>query len=126
MERLTKRFEDGRAYIYSGVTVNTKDIPKVQAKAQQKAINRLAELEDKLESGQLVELPCKLGENFVIRDYGFGRLRVEERRIVGYNFSQFDPTIFPVSQYEESFAPDRVFAAKAQAEARLKELKEYL
>lgn len=71
----------------------------------------------------LVELPCKLGENFVIKDYGFNRLRVEQRRIVGYNFSQIENMIYPVDEYENSYSPDRVFSTKEQAERRLAELK---
>lgn len=74
--------------------------------------------------GEIVELPCALGENFVIKDYGFNRLKVEQRRIVGYNFSQFDSTIYPVDEYGNWYTPDKVFSTKPQAEARLKELQE--
>ncbi len=73
--------------------------------------------------GEIVELPCKLGENFVIKDYGFNRLRVEECRIVGYNFSQFESTIYPVDEFEYPYSPDKVFATKEEAERRLAELK---
>lgn len=85
---------------------------------------RLWDLENQIERGELVKLPCKLGENFVIKAYGFNRLRVEQRRIVGYNFSQFESTIYPVDEYENSYSPDKVFFTKEEAEQRLKELKE--
>lgn len=37
--------------------------------AKQKAIDRLAELEDKIEAGTLVELPCKVGDTVYEIDY---------------------------------------------------------
>lgn len=86
-------------------------------------VQRLWELENQIEKGEWVKLPCKLGENFVIKDYGFNRLRVEQRRIVGYNFSQFESMIYPVDEYENSYSPDKVFPTKEEAEKRLKELK---
>lgn len=85
-------------------------------------VQRLWELENQIEKGEWVKLPCKLGENYVIKDYGFNRLRVERCRIVGYNFSQFESIIYPVDDYEYPHAPDKVFSTKEEAEQRLKEL----
>ena len=49
MKRLTRRFENGRAYRHRGVT-------------PAEAIQKLAEYEDAEEQGLLVRLPCKLGD----------------------------------------------------------------
>lgn len=56
-ERLTKRRKDGSVALnfYS----NSKDVTILELKL------RLAELEDKIEAGTLVELPCKVGDNAV-------------------------------------------------------------
>ena len=51
MNRLTRRFENGRAYRHSDV------IPA-------EAIQKLAEYEDAEEQGLLVRLPCKVGDSF--------------------------------------------------------------
>lgn len=104
----------------------TKDLDLKQEMGYSHIYNRLAELEDKLESGQLLELPCELGENFVVidYDYGFGRARVESRRIVGYSLYKSKCIIYPVDQYGNLHKPDKVFPTQSQAEARLKELQE--
>ena len=49
MKRLTRRFENGRAYRHRDVT-------------PAEAIQKLAEYEDMEEQGLLVRLPCKLGD----------------------------------------------------------------
>lgn len=80
-----------------------------------------AQLKARLDNA--VILPVPLGENFAIRDYGFGRLRVEKVRIVGYNFSPYDKSyITPVDDYGIWYYPERIFQDKAKAEAKLKEL----
>lgn len=55
--RLTKRRKDGSVALdfYS----NSKDFTIVELKL------RLAELEDKIEAGTLIEIPCKVGDNAV-------------------------------------------------------------
>ena len=78
------------------------------------------ELKARLEKA--VELPCKLGKNFAIKDYGFGRYRVEEVDIIGYNFDPYSPEIFPVDRYEHGYLSKEVFPTREAAEARLKEL----
>lgn len=56
-KRLTKRRKDGSVALdfYS----NSKDFTIVELKL------RLAELEDKIENGTLIEIPCKVGDNAV-------------------------------------------------------------
>ena len=81
-----------------------------------------AELRARLEKA--VELPCPLGVNFAILDYGLRGLRVERVEIVGYNFSRYDKNyITPVDDFGIGYEPDRIFTDRAAAEARLAELK---
>lgn len=79
------------------------------------ALVRLAELEDKIEAGKVVELPCSLGEHFVIQDYGFGRFYVEKVLIVGYNFNMQDSLAYPVDSYDNWYLPSRVFDTEEEA-----------
>lgn len=102
----------------------TKNLDLTQELGYSYIYNRLAELENKIENGTLVELPCSLGEHFVISDYGFNRFKVEKVKIIGFNFSTYDKTIYPVDEYETYYTPDKVFDAEESAEARLKELLE--
>ena len=75
---------------------------------------RLSDLEDQIEARKVIELPCSLGEHFVIQDCGFGRFHVEKALIVGYNFAG-DSTIFPVDSYDNWYLPSRVFDTKEEA-----------
>ena len=64
-ERLTAR--QGKD-IYVENLMGTFVIPNC-SKTCQKAINRLAELEDKIENGTLIELPCKVGDTIYNIDH---------------------------------------------------------
>lgn len=59
-ERLTARVEN--KVIFAGDLLNTPNYEKA-------IIDRLAELEDKIESGKLVELPCKVGDPIYYTKY---------------------------------------------------------
>lgn len=56
MDRLTKRDVNGIAYIDHG---------HCEAAANMQAIQRLAGIEDALERGELVRVPCNPGDSFV-------------------------------------------------------------
>ena len=60
-KRLTERTKHGIAVLDSG----ERFVLSCGGYATTKALNRLAELEDKIENGTLVELPCKVGDNAV-------------------------------------------------------------
>lgn len=83
---------------------------------------RLSDIEDQIEAGKVVELPCSLGDHFVIKDYGFGRFHVEKAVIVGYNFLAEDPIIFPVDSYDNWYFPSRVFDTEEEANEAKKKL----
>lgn len=76
-----------------------------------KALERLSELEDKLEAGTLVELPCKVGDTVCI---------VGRKYRAGSYESFINTGKFRYSDIEKF--GDIVFLTREAAEARLKEL----
>jgi hypothetical protein len=105
-----------------------------------KAINRLADLEDKIENGTLVELPCKVGDKVYAPHWHFG----EWDKIVPYQITNITITQNKklewtkkyramelvegkTTDWQLNFAFDevgnKVFLTKAEAEAKLRESK---
>lgn len=96
-----------------------------------KAYERLAELEDKIENGTLIELPCKVGDTVYVIDEmenSCGEIvcREVESCIVD-RISIFDSDICLglVDTYKtiRILSISKVFLTKAEAEAKLRELK---
>lgn len=97
------------------------------------ALVRLAELEDKIENGTLIELPCKVGDRVyaIFQDYGnkndyaFFKEKVDEIRIMKKG-------IYVCLSCGENFHEERnadqfgvtLFTTKEAAEAKLKKLQE--
>ena len=119
-ERLTIRHPNSN---YIGVT-ETKQIP--QTRESNMIINRLAELEDKIENGTLVELPCKVGDeiweiiqspngNFISREI-IGDFWITEDGIVART------GLYTTDSIEIEEFGKTVFLTKAEAEQKLKEL----
>ena len=93
-------------------------------------LNRLVELEDKLENGTLIELPCKVGDivyrvgktinvkdqkyDFYVQEYEITKAELYKEEILFVDDS--DNEIFLVDLGKT------LFLTKAEAEARLKEL----
>ena len=103
-------------------------------KAKQKAIDRLAELEDKIEAGTLIELPFARGTRIyaVCGVYeGVDNLHIQETTVTGYEIwlGQFSKTknkllVETSLPYKKSYMEvDNVFLTKAEAEKRIKELR---
>lgn len=121
--------------------------------ADWQVVERLAELEDKLENGLLVELPCKVGDTvYIVGNYDCADGHTEDEKLkhkiylqcvkIGGDcdrckysapkMEEFKCTHIQIStegilvcgEKERSFLSDRIFTDKAQAEARLKELQE--
>ena len=108
--------------------------------------NRLADLEDKIESGLLVELPCKVGDTvyelsfydfddceknqceFLGAEYGNGywcyKTRYGEKSVECVNIEE--DKMIDLQQILRSFNSfgKTVFLTRAEAEARLKELRD--
>ena len=97
-----------------------------------KIYNRLAELEDKIENGTLVELPCKVGDTvWCIYRYEdcFGRITdyfIEQDKAQCFIFDEGKFKIFPSNYNNRSeyyYKLKDIVLTKAEAEAKLKELK---
>ena len=108
-----------------------KDIDLTQELGYSYIYQRLSELENKIENGTLIELPCKVGDTV----FRIGKaINVEKQR---YELYVQDYTIIKIEIYEEEilFVDDSdneiyivdfgetVFLTKAAAEKKLKELK---
>lgn len=88
--------------------------------------NRLAELEDKIEDGRLVELPCKIGTLvYVIYTNGeTGELDVRITDVVGYEIMRGEIWAKTSIPYRKCYIEiENVFRTRAEAEAKLKELR---
>lgn len=97
------------------------------------AIDRLAELENKIENGTLIELPCKVGDTvYWVFELVKNKLEILEGKIRGLSISQNNTSWFSVIYeygltFEHTFKDywnKTVFLTKAEAEQRLKELKD--
>lgn len=122
MERFTKRDEFGNADI---IGVDSSEIQGNlgfnELNRVTRALNRLAELEDKLESGQLVELPCNVGDTVYYIDHEIEHTPIKQT--VKYILST-DIVCCLEDQLNYSsailFGLKMCYTDKAQAEARLK------
>lgn len=110
--RLTERNQLGVAY-------------PIEGKGLGDLTNRLAELEDKIESGKIVEPPCKVGDTV------YAILEIDSvLQIVPYTASKIiirmDGEFYfdtPTSYSHRLKFGHRVFVDKSEAERHLKELK---
>ena len=132
-ERLTK-WEDERTASINGSSPIDKDF--------ENAINRLAELEDKIEDGRIIVLERKIGDYVFCIDtlclnFGVPNLAIKEGEIVKiqaeiqkenikyrYTVECFDH-IFKENDTKSHYvcAEELVFTTKEDAEAKLKELR---
>lgn len=132
MERMTIR-KNGKAMV---------DFMKVDSNVQI-LVNRLAELEDKLESGQLVELPCKVDDTVYKPDIDRGRILIGKVKKIHYEIADGEETFYMIADcgnrdkelpwdkqvFGFFFNPNTdwnktIFGTIEQAETRLKELQE--
>lgn len=100
----------------------TKELDLKQELGYSYIYNRLAELEDKIENGTLVELPCKVGDIVYQFDNG-GEIYESKIRSVYYveNTLFYDCGFF---DFDNTAIGQSIFLTRAEAEARLKELQE--
>ena len=139
---------------YKRLTYRANGVLHSRAISDTDLLRHLAELEDKIESGRLVELPCKVGDTV----YGVGftgcmqlyaSTEKEKRKIFNecvkmdgdckkckYGFPAIEKFVctqiqlcddkytYIVGKRYETYRPDDVFLTKEEAEARLKELQE--
>lgn len=132
-KRLTERDEYGNADIIGLSTEKLfGELYFDEINLLTKALNKLAFLEDKIENGTLVELPCKVGDTV----YSNERIMFEPLTVKVITIHQ--SIKFPVSYTviamakngrgiylsRDNFNEDW-FLTKAEAEAKLKELQEH-
>lgn len=103
-KRLTKREENGTVSISCELT---------------EVIQRLAELEEKIEEGTLIELPCKVGDKF----YEVFECTQEYYEYECCGFSVVDGRVEVINEVDSRYYADEVFFSKEEAEARLAELR---
>lgn len=89
------------------------------------ARNRLAELEDKIENGTLVELPCKVGDTV----YWVMDMNIFTCKVKGFSYNCNDDMglrllLQEIEPSVSFYLGKRLFFTKAEAEARLKESQE--
>lgn len=122
MERLTRKFVqkiNGR---------NEIEVVLPAERTVQEAVNRLAELEDKIENGTLVELPCKVGTTIFWADNYFPEsAEVEEIKLTGFGYNWAHKTVFMLDEdgaeiYQYNFGKEAFFT-REEAEKRLEELR---
>ena len=128
-ERLTKYNEyTHNAEVYA-FTVGNEDVyfdgidivGNENSSLAQETIDKLAELEDKIENGTLVELPCKVGDTVWYIKVDGEVIWVDEMVVKGFEFSKCNEVIFIVGTYREKAG--KIYKTKAEAEKKLKELK---
>ena len=120
MERFTQRDGKGRAVCRAETRYSLVHCTEIVGG---EPIERLAELEDKLESGQLVELPFKVGEKvYLVRRNRNWDLVVSRTKIDMYCFHW--RLLVKCSCDSSWHEPKNIFSDKTQADARLKELQE--
>ena len=119
-KRLTTKYETGIGLTEtSGNLVND----------YEKVVNRLAELEDKIENGTLRDFPCTIGDEvFWAWDLDKQHSQVMRGLVIGLSISHKNTVWFSV-KYDDGLSFDHtveswgksVFLTKAEAEAKLKE-----
>lgn len=114
-ERLTKRDKDGKI-----------NVTLMNAYYIMQAYDRLVELEDKIESGKMIELPCKVGERiYYIDEYIAEFDKVEEYTVEKIEIVKDQIRIWFGDNIGYALAENfgkEVFTDKSKAKARLKEL----
>lgn len=126
-ERLTRRNEIGDA-VPVGASEFYLEGDKESLDATADVFERLADIEDKIENGTLVELPCKVGDTVYAFHYSRQEIREWEvfKVLITDKFFAFilghrgtDDYVF----FYEKEIGENYFLSKSSAEARLAELK---
>jgi hypothetical protein len=128
-KRLTQKSNNGLWGIDGKLVDQRQSGDKVFAEAFNIIINRLAELEDKIENGTLVELPCKVGDK-VYCVYHFDDVWDKDleydiipEEVVDIIVKEDDFDIGTACRMIGKFQRVCVCLTKAEAEKKLEELK---
>jgi hypothetical protein len=128
-ERKMSEYKRLTQWTENGASLDLGD-PKSDMEARQalmvqfkKACNKLAELEDKLEEGTLVELPCKVGD-IVYRVRAYHRKKYEIIERICFSITYRGNNKWEIFSTTDDILGVSVFLTREAAEARLKELEE--
>lgn len=83
--------------------------------------NRLADLEDKIENGTLVELPCKIGDTVYYIDSFWKPPRLKEYEVYGFFISKSG--VYIEVGFGMCITKNEIFLTKAEAEAELAKIR---
>lgn len=126
MKRLTRRKEDGTAFVqlYSDPDRPT-DVIAETARKEREVIERLAHYEDLEEQGRLVELPCAMGDTVYAIRYGEETdFIIIETHIMEIK-QNINGIFFVTHEVIPAFKPEDfgriVFLTREEAEAKLTE-----
>lgn len=113
-KRLTKYSEENQDYITPYCDTANCDGLCLTCDYEQVIINRLADLENKIENGTLIELPCKVGDTvYCIAHCSQGK----------FINSITIRTIYDIFDLWDYFCNKTIFLTKAEAKKKLEELK---
>ena len=112
-ERLTKWEVEAVASV-NGCSPIDKDMAK--------AINRLCDLEDKIEQGKIVELPCKIGDEVWINRYFHSKLLPQKGIVSEMKFLPNMELQIVVKYVGRGRWGKDIFATPEEAKKKLKEL----
>lgn len=127
-KRFTKYSEENQDYITPYCDTANCNGVCVDCDYEQVIINRLAELEDKIEQGKMLELICKVGDKVYVIDRNNNLIEMEiisymaTNKYVAYSAKHIEEE-YIYSLYDSELNYDW-FLTKAEAEQKLKELKE--
>lgn len=133
-QRMTEKAKDGSPALITEMIFH--ELEKLQGQGKRRyytdsdvlniVIKYLAELEDKIENGTLVELPCKVGDVlYYVKKYE-PTPRIEENKVHTIEIYECrDGLTIRIWTQNGTFYADKmpnVFKTKSEAEAKLKEL----
>lgn len=122
-KRITRRNEDGTTWVKCVCCDNVATCDYTKESCCQVLQDRLAELEDLIEQGLLVKLPCRVGDILYVPTVYGGESNIIE--VIVKDISICFEAI--IANIEGAFSFNQIgktiFLTKAEAEARLEQLK---
>ena len=122
-KRITRRNEDGTTWVKCVCCENVATCDYTKESCCQVLQDRLAELEDKIENGTLIELPCKKGDTVYYIDKYWQSPRIEEFEVSGFVMNNKNELLILVAYGIFCMSQDEIFLTKAEAEAELAKIR---
>ena len=122
-KRITRRNEDGTTWVKCVCCENVATCDYTKESCCQVLQNRLAELEDMIEQNVLIKLLCKVGDTVYHIDRYWQSPTIEEYEVYGFTMNDKNELRILVAYGMFCMSKDEIFLTKAEAEAKLEELK---